>query len=180
MGNGEVKELICMTHRHEIRWQNDGVGTGQRGIKGRKRWDNCNSIINKIYIFKNLQCIFSITIQSPCISLPCNYFFLRDQTLCEFRGKRGRNWEKEKQNFNYITGNYTEQCVVKVGQQALSFSNEGDSWGVWWGREIVTPNCSSHGNQEDVGSLGGERWVGFRRKHLNQVLRTHVRANHSG
>ena len=27
-------------------------GTGQRGIKGRKKWDNCNSIINKIYIFK--------------------------------------------------------------------------------------------------------------------------------
>ena len=23
-------------------------GTGRRGIKGRKKWDNCNSIINKI------------------------------------------------------------------------------------------------------------------------------------
>ena len=27
-------------------------GTGQRGIKGRKKWDNCNSIINKIYLKK--------------------------------------------------------------------------------------------------------------------------------
>ena len=27
-------------------------GTGQRGIKGRKKWDNYNNIINKIY-FKN-------------------------------------------------------------------------------------------------------------------------------
>ena len=26
-----------------------GGGAGQRGIKGGKKWDNCNSIINKIY-----------------------------------------------------------------------------------------------------------------------------------
>ena len=56
MGNGEAKELIGMTHGHELRWGNDGGrwGTGQRGIKGRKKWDNCNSIINKIYL-KNPQ-----------------------------------------------------------------------------------------------------------------------------
>ena len=37
MGNGEGKELICMTHRHELRWRNDG-GRGARGwnVKGRK------------------------------------------------------------------------------------------------------------------------------------------------
>ena len=38
MGNGEGKELTCMTHRHELRWGNDG-GRGaawQKGIKGRK------------------------------------------------------------------------------------------------------------------------------------------------
>ena len=29
-----------------------GGGTVRRGIKGKKTWDNCNSIINKIY-FKN-------------------------------------------------------------------------------------------------------------------------------
>ena len=27
-------------------------GTGQRGIKGRKKWDNCNRIINRIYLKK--------------------------------------------------------------------------------------------------------------------------------
>ena len=38
MGNGEPKELICMTHGHELRWETDGGrgGVGQRGIKGRK------------------------------------------------------------------------------------------------------------------------------------------------
>ena len=51
MGNGEAKELICTTHGHELRWGNDGGrgATGGRGIKGRKKRDNCNSIINKIY-----------------------------------------------------------------------------------------------------------------------------------
>ena len=38
IGNGEAKELICMTHGHELRWGNDGErgATGQRRIKGRK------------------------------------------------------------------------------------------------------------------------------------------------
>ena len=38
MGNGEAKELICMTHGHELRWRNVGgrLGAGRRGIKGRK------------------------------------------------------------------------------------------------------------------------------------------------
>ena len=54
MGNREAKEHICMTHGHELRWGNAGGrgGAGQRGVKGREKWDNCNSIINKIYIFK--------------------------------------------------------------------------------------------------------------------------------
>ena len=30
----------------------EGGGTGRRGIKGREKWDNCNSIINKIYFKK--------------------------------------------------------------------------------------------------------------------------------
>ena len=62
IGNGEAKELICMTHGHELRWRNAGGrgGTGQRGIKGRKKWDNCNGIIIK-YILKNN---FSITLMS--------------------------------------------------------------------------------------------------------------------
>ena len=55
IGNGEAKELTCTTHGHELR----GVagllegrklpgGEGQRG----KNWDNCNSIISKIYLQK--------------------------------------------------------------------------------------------------------------------------------
>ena len=54
MGNTEAKELTYMTHGHELRWGNYGgrVGTGGREIKGRKKWDICNSIINKIYFKK--------------------------------------------------------------------------------------------------------------------------------
>ena len=51
MGNGEAKELTGMTHGHELSWGNDG-GRGRyraEGNKGEKKWDNCNSIINKIH-----------------------------------------------------------------------------------------------------------------------------------
>ena len=52
IGNGEAKELIGMTHEHELRGENAvwKGSAGQRGIKGRKKWDNCNGIINKIYL----------------------------------------------------------------------------------------------------------------------------------
>ena len=52
MGNGKAKELICMIHGHELRRGDDGGrgSAGWRGIKGRKKWDNCNSIINKTYL----------------------------------------------------------------------------------------------------------------------------------
>ena len=43
--NVEAKELICTTHRHEIRGGEGRVGW--RGIK-RGKWDNCDIIINKI------------------------------------------------------------------------------------------------------------------------------------
>ena len=38
MGNGEAKELTCITHGHELRWGNAGGrwGARQRGIEGRK------------------------------------------------------------------------------------------------------------------------------------------------
>ena len=41
MRNVEAKELICMTHGHEIRWGNAGGrgGAGKRGIKGRKKME---------------------------------------------------------------------------------------------------------------------------------------------
>ena len=55
IGNGEVKELIYMTHGHELTGgllEGKGVpgGGGQRG----KYWDNCNSIINKTYLKKRI------------------------------------------------------------------------------------------------------------------------------
>ena len=39
IGNGEAKELTCMTHGHELKGRNDGgsAGTGQRGIKDREK-----------------------------------------------------------------------------------------------------------------------------------------------
>ena len=51
MGNGGAKELICTTHGHELSGRIGGGrrGAGWKGIKGRKKWDSCNSIINKIY-----------------------------------------------------------------------------------------------------------------------------------
>ena len=50
MGNVEAEELICTTRGYELKGGNAGWRecAGQRGIKGGK-WDNCNSIINKIY-----------------------------------------------------------------------------------------------------------------------------------
>ena len=45
VGNVEAKELISMTHGHEL-W-GGGICEGGGG-----KWDNCNSIINK-YILKN-------------------------------------------------------------------------------------------------------------------------------
>ena len=56
IGNVEAKELICMTHGHELKWEGNADRRGYagwRGINGGK-WGNCNSIINKIY-FKNLK-----------------------------------------------------------------------------------------------------------------------------
>ena len=43
-----------MTHRHDLRWGNDG-GRGLQGGGEERRgkiWGNCNSIINKIYLKK--------------------------------------------------------------------------------------------------------------------------------
>ena len=49
-----MKELICMTHGHELRSGAGGMlvaggSAGQKRIKKRKLWDNFKSIINKIY-----------------------------------------------------------------------------------------------------------------------------------
>ena len=62
MVSGETKVFICMIHGHELRCGNDSgrEDTGQRGIKGRNKWDNCNSIIHKIYFsfYKDFNYLF--------------------------------------------------------------------------------------------------------------------------
>ena len=52
IGNGEAKEVTCMTHGHELRVVMAGRNGGYwiKGTKG-KNWDNSNNMINKIYIF---------------------------------------------------------------------------------------------------------------------------------
>ena len=55
VGNVEAKELISMTHGHEL-WGGNvgGRGVGRREWSGGGEWDNCNSIINK-YILKKIK-----------------------------------------------------------------------------------------------------------------------------
>ena len=50
MGNGVAKKCIYITHGYELRvGLLEGMGgTRWSGAKG-ENWDNCNSIINKIY-----------------------------------------------------------------------------------------------------------------------------------
>ena len=57
LGNGETKELTWMTHGHEL--SRGGEDLEGRGVPGRgeqmgKSWDNCDNIINKIYLKKPL------------------------------------------------------------------------------------------------------------------------------
>ena len=53
MGNGEAKELICVTHGHELRGRMlEGMGVLGRGGQKGEKWENFNSIINKIYLIK--------------------------------------------------------------------------------------------------------------------------------
>ena len=56
IGNVEAKELICMTHAHKLRGGGEnagGRGCRAEGDKGEEKWDNYNSIMNKIYLEKN-------------------------------------------------------------------------------------------------------------------------------
>ena len=60
IGRREAQELACMTHGCELK---RGIargkgGTGQKGAKGNKNQDNCNSIIDK-YIFLKKQIYFN-------------------------------------------------------------------------------------------------------------------------
>ena len=53
IGNEVAKELICMTHGHELSQEagiagRSGVVLGGDGQRG-KNWDDCKSIINNIF-----------------------------------------------------------------------------------------------------------------------------------
>ena len=48
IGNGETKALICTTCGYELRGECWLEGDSeQRGIKGRKKWNNCKSEYHK-------------------------------------------------------------------------------------------------------------------------------------
>ena len=51
IGNGIAKELTCMTHGHELRgWGECWRKWGYQVEAGKgEKWDNYNSIMNKIY-----------------------------------------------------------------------------------------------------------------------------------
>ena len=54
VGNVEAKELISMTHGHELLGENvGGRGVGRMEWSEGGKWDNCNSIISK-YIIKKI------------------------------------------------------------------------------------------------------------------------------
>ena len=53
IGNGEAKELTCTTQGHELRRGGADIhGKGELGEGGKwgKNWDNCNRIVNRIYL----------------------------------------------------------------------------------------------------------------------------------
>ena len=71
IGNVDAKELMCMAHGHELKGGNVGGRgcAGWRGVKGGK-WDNCNSIIHKLYFFKKETLCFSPSLSLSCSTLP--------------------------------------------------------------------------------------------------------------
>ena len=64
IGNGKAKEFICMTRGHELRggMAGENEGTGWRGQKG--KCNNCNSIINKIYLIKFRKQVYNTEMQA--------------------------------------------------------------------------------------------------------------------
>ena len=61
-GNGEAKELMGITHGHELKGGRNASGnggTGERWTKGENQ-DNCNSMINKIYSKKQIKLLLTL------------------------------------------------------------------------------------------------------------------------
>ena len=97
MGNGKAKELMCTTHGHELRWRNVGgrVCAGQRGIKERKKWDNCNSIIKKIYFKNYISMIFALLLILKTILILMAEYFDTSLNFVPILHWRQRREEKE-------------------------------------------------------------------------------------
>ena len=60
-----------MTHGHELSGGRNAGGmgvVGQRRIKRRKKWDNCNSIINKNFLCFYHERILDVVKKMPCIN----------------------------------------------------------------------------------------------------------------
>ena len=57
MENGGAKELMCITHGYELGGVLVGGKYRMEGNKGEKKWDNCNGIVNKIYLKKEINTI---------------------------------------------------------------------------------------------------------------------------
>ena len=49
--------------------EGEAGSAGRRGIKGRKNWDNCHSIIKKIYLKKDFSGVFFL-------ALSINFIFI--------------------------------------------------------------------------------------------------------
>ena len=68
-----------------------GRSTGRKGIKGRKTWDNYNSIINKIHIKKDFT-LFSIFVHLSTCFLEMKVF--GDLAILLDHGGDGAFWKK--------------------------------------------------------------------------------------
>ena len=68
MGNREAKELTCTTHGYGAGMAGAlGVCRAEGGQRGGKKWENCNSIISKIYLKTTTRTITSLLYFQFCI-----------------------------------------------------------------------------------------------------------------
>ena len=61
IGNGEAKELICMNMNMNKGGEIIVEVYRAEGDKGEKKWDNCSSIINKIYFKKEKKVVCKLS-----------------------------------------------------------------------------------------------------------------------
>ena len=123
-----------------VRNAREWVDTGQKGLKRRKKWDNFNSIINKIYLKKHCQVhkngklhLLSQRHRKKADSLP-----------------HGTKWIfKNQKNINFAES--TPQVCIKHGVKFYTFRHDTITphWGInlLWSRLIVFPEVMTwHGD----------------------------------